>query len=82
MAQTEQSVDRQNTEASSQATAADQTASQAEQDLVLAYQGRLPLSKDAYDMCKVISQLLHRASEKARDGHVTAAEHDVFMVRH
>ena len=83
-AQTEGSVAQLPTQpaASSQATAAVQTVSQAEQDLISAHQGRLPVSKDVYDMCKVIARSVQRATAKARDGHITAAEQDVFEVRH
>lgn len=84
VAQTEGSGQQQPSQpaSSSQASAAIQTVSQDEQDLVLAHQGRFPVSKDVYGMCKGITQLLQGATEKARGGHIGAAEEEVFRVRH
>lgn len=57
-----------------------QTMSQAEQDLCLAQQGRLPLPKAALEVCKGMTGLLRRATEQARQGYIMEAERDVCMV--
>ena len=62
------------------ATTSMQTLSQAEQDLSLAQQGRLPLPKADLKLCRVITGVLQRATEQARQGYITEAERKVCMV--
>ena len=66
----------------SQALAGVQTTSQAEEDLVLAQQGQVPVSAAAFSICKAITCLLHQTTDKAREGNMMSAERDIFMVRH
>lgn len=63
-------------------SAAVQTDRQGEQQVVVAQQGRLPLSKDHLKTCKAITSLLQKATQKARDGYVARAEQDVCTVGH
>ncbi|KAL3144000.1 hypothetical protein ABBQ32_003808 [Trebouxia sp. C0010 RCD-2024] len=63
-------------------SAAVQTDRQGEQQVVVAQQGRLPLSKDHLKTCKAITSLLQKATQKARDGYVARAEQDVCTALH
>ena len=57
-----------------------QTLSQAEQDLDLAQQGRLPLPEADFKLCRVITGCLRRATEQACQGFIMEAERNVCMV--
>ncbi|KAL3149984.1 hypothetical protein ABBQ38_013340 [Trebouxia sp. C0009 RCD-2024] len=66
----------------STSSAAVQTDRQGEQQAVAAQQGRLPLSKEHLTACKVITSLVLKATQKARDGYVARAEQDLYTALH
>ena len=67
--------------AHAQVTKAVQTEGEADKQLLLAQQGRLPLTKASFRTCQEVASLIHSAAMKARDGNVLAAERELCQVR-
>lgn len=63
-----------------QVTTASQTEDEGNQQLLLAQQGRLPLTKANSRICQHVASLINRATKKARDGLVLSAERELCLV--
>lgn len=66
----------------SSTSAAVQTEMHSEQQVVMAQQGRRPLSKDQLRLCKGITSVILEATQNAREGYVAQAEQVLYKVRH